>query len=201
MSLATTDNRLLAKLQGYVHLSDADRLSVVNALEPTRQIPARTDIVCEGDDPLATNVILDGWAYRCRQLNCGRRQIVSLLLPGDLFDPHVFLRGRPDQRIRAITPVSLGQITGSAMQAMISCNPALRSAFYREALTSTAIQQEWLVSLGIRTGIERLAHLFCELRHRLAVVGLATDTTCPLPLTQQELVHALGQSTIHINRT
>lgn len=194
-------NLLVRKLECYVGLSEADRLCLAEAIGPERGIAARTDIIHEGDDPRAVNVILDGWACRYRQFANGRRQIVALLLPGDLCDPHVFLLDAMDHTISAITPVLLGQIPGATLQALTARSPTLDLALHREALATAAIQREWTVSLGSRTGIERLAHLFCELHARLAAVGLAEGKACPMPVTQNDLGDAMGQTSVHINRT
>jgi CRP-like cAMP-binding protein len=194
-------NPLVHKLDCYVRLTEADRLCLVDALGPGRLIAARTDIIHEGDDPRAINVILDGWACRYRQFANGRRQIVALLLPGDTCDPHVFLLDEMDHTIGAITPVLLGQITGAAFQDMTDRSPDLDLAFHRETLATAAVQREWTISLGSRTGIERLAHLFCELHARLAAVGLTVGDTCPMPITQNDLGDAMGQTSVHINRT
>ncbi|MBP1184039.1 Crp/Fnr family transcriptional regulator [Methylobacterium sp. PvR107] len=194
-------NPLVRKLERYVHLQEADRLCLVGSIGPERMVAPRTDIIHEGDDPRAVNVILDGWACRYRQFANGRRQIVSLLLPGDLCDPHIFLLDEMDHTIGAITPVLLGQISGPTLQAAVACSPHLDLAFHREALAAAAIQREWTVSLGSRTGIERLAHLFCELHARLAAIGLTDGNTCPMPITQNDLGDAMGQTSVHINRT
>lgn len=192
---------LVRKLECYVRLSEADRLCLADAAGQGRMVAARTDIIHEGDDPRAVNVILDGWACRYRQFVNGRRQIVSFLLPGDPCDPHVFLLDEMDHTIGAITPVLLGQIPGAALQAMTARSPQLDLAFHREALTTAAVQREWTISLGSRTGIERLAHLFCELHARLAAIGLMEGDTCPMPITQNDLGDAMGQTSVHINRT
>ncbi|GJE14355.1 MULTISPECIES: Crp/Fnr family transcriptional regulator [Methylobacterium] len=194
-------NPLVRKLDRYIHLSETDRHCLAEAVSPVRMVAARTDIIHEGDDPRAVNVILDGWACRYRQFANGRRQIVALLLPGDPCDPHVFLLDVMDHAIGAITPVALGQISGGALQTLTARSAGLDIAFHREALATAAVQREWTVSLGSRTGIERLAHLFCELHARLAAVGLADDTTCPMPITQNDLGDAMGQTSVHINRT
>ena len=194
-------NPLARKLQRYVHLTDADRLWLSESLGPSRTLPARADIIEEGDDPRAVNVILDGWACRYKQLRDGRRQIASILLPGDPCDPHIFLLDRMDHAIGAITPVTLVQIPGAKLRELTARSPALEHAFLREALATAAVQREWTVSLGRRTGVERLAHLFCELHARLAAVGLAEPGGCPMPLTQSDLADALGQTSVHINRT
>ena len=194
-------NPLARKLERYVYLSEADRVWLADPLTSGRQIAARADVIHEGDDPRAVNVILEGWACRYRQLRDGRRQIVGFLLPGDPCDPHVFLLDAMDHTIGAITPVLVGQISGAALQAMTARSPQLDLAFHREALATAAVQREWTVSLGCRTGIERLAHLFCELHTRLAAVGLADGNTCPMPITQNDLGDAMGQTSVHINRT
>ena len=63
------------------------------------------------------------------------------------------------------------------------------------------VAREWLVSLGRRLGEERLAHLFCELFHRLEIVGLTEGTGFELPLTQMELADVAGLTVVHVNRT
>ncbi len=194
-------NPLARKLECYVGLSEADRLCLAEMITPGRMIAARTDIIHEGDDPRAVNVVLDGWACRYRQFANGRRQIVSLLLPGDTCDPHVFLLDEMDHTIGAITPVLIGHISGTALQAARARSPQLDLAFHREALATAAMQREWTVSLGSRTGIERLAHLFCELHARLAAIGLTDGNTCAMPITQNDLGDAMGQTSVHINRT
>jgi CRP-like cAMP-binding protein len=55
--------------------------------------------------------------------------------------------------------------------------------------------------LGRQTALERTAHLFLELRQRLAAVGLADGARFPLPLTQEVLADTLGLSIVHMNRT
>ncbi len=164
-------------------------------------VEPRVDIVEEGEDPRAVNVVLSGWACRYRQFEDGRRQIISILLPGDCCDPHIYLLDRRDHAIAALTQVAMARIPGPSMAELTLRSPALALAFHREALAGTAIQREWTVSLGRRSGAERLAHLFCELHARLAAVGLADETSCPMPLTQPDLADALGQTTVHINRT
>ena len=194
-------NPLARKLRRFVHLSDADQLWLGSALSVPQQIQARADIAEQGDDPRAVNVVLDGWAARYKQFADGRRQIIAFLLPGDTCDPHAFLLDRRYDAIGAITPVTLVRIPGSTITEMEARSPVLEEAFRRAALATAAIQQEWTVSLGRRSAIERLAHLLCELHVRLTVIGLAQGPSCPLPLIQTDLADALGQTAVHINRT
>ncbi len=195
------DTPLTRKLNNFVRLSAMDEGLIADVLEPPRLVEARVDIVEEGEISRTVNVILSGWACRYRQFEDGRRQIISLLLPGDCCDPHIPLLDRRDHAIGALTQVSVARIGGSAMAEIMARSPTLSLAFHREALAGAAIQREWTVSLGRRSGAERLAHLFCELHARLRAVSLADETSCPMPLTQPDLADALGQTTVHINRT
>jgi CRP-like cAMP-binding protein len=64
-----------------------------------------------------------------------------------------------------------------------------------------AIQREWALSLGQRSAISRMSHLFCEMYARLDVVGQAKGNGCEFPLTQRELSECLGLTVVHANRT
>ena len=57
------------------------------------------------------------------------------------------------------------------------------------------------VPIGCRSALERVAHLFCELLLRLRAVGLATDDSYELPVTQLDLGDTTGLSNVHVNRT
>ena len=51
----------------------------------------------------------------------------------------------------------------------------------------SAIHRVWALSLGQRSAISRMAHLFCELHARLDLIGRTKGDTYELPLTQREL--------------
>ena len=64
-----------------------------------------------------------------------------------------------------------------------------------------SIVRTWLTGLGRRTAVSRMAHLLCELHHRLKAVGLVTEARFQLPVTQGDIADALGLSAVHVNRT
>jgi CRP-like cAMP-binding protein len=57
------------------------------------------------------------------------------------------------------------------------------------------------LSLGQRSAISRMAHLFCELHVRLGIVGKTRGNSFDFPLTQRELAECLGLTVVHVNRT
>jgi CRP-like cAMP-binding protein len=64
-----------------------------------------------------------------------------------------------------------------------------------------AIHREWVLSLGRRSALSRVAHLLCELQVRLGIVGLADESGYALDLTQTDLAECLGLTPVHVNRT
>lgn len=193
-------NALTRKLKLYARLSDDDRARLDEAVRTVRQVPAGGDIVVEGEDPQAVCVILDGWAGRCRHFPDGRRQITALLLPGDSCDPFVFLMRRRDHTVTALTPVSVACLSSATFRELQIHSPALERAFHRDTLVASAIQREVAASLGRRSGLERMAHLFCELHARLRAIGLAEAGGCSLPLSLNDMADILGQTSVHISR-
>src|SRR5678816_1211459 len=88
MSLAS----LVRKLEQFVRLSPVDHVILNRAsTERVRHFAPRVDIVREGEKPKDVHLILSGWACRYKQLEDGRRQVVSFFLPGDICDVNVFI--------------------------------------------------------------------------------------------------------------
>lgn len=194
-------NALVRKLENFIRLSPEERQALERLAQPTRRLGAREDVIRDGDRPRHVNVVLEGWACRYKQLEDGRRQVISIFLPGDLCDPHVFVLRNTDHSLGTLTSVVLAEIPETAIRDLTQQFPRLQEALWWEMLVSSAIQREWTVSLGQRLATERLGHLFCELFMRLRAVRLTSESSCEFPITQADLGDAMGLSTVHINRT
>ncbi|WP_375456585.1 Crp/Fnr family transcriptional regulator [uncultured Methylobacterium sp.] len=196
------DNRFIRKLENFTRFSEADLKALEDAsAQGIRRLGAREDIVLEGDEPRYVNLLLEGWACRYKQFQDGRRQIIAFFLPGDLCDPHIFTLRRMDHAVATLTPVTLARISQERIEAITTASPRVAETLWWAMLHTTAIQREWTVSLGQRSAVERLAHLFCELHLRLRAVGLTEATSYELPVTQADLADTLGLSSVHVNRT
>ncbi len=191
--------RLLGR---YMPLDEADRDALL-ALEagPLCVRNARHDIAREGENPTVVRLLVSGWACRYKDLPDGRRQIVGFFLPGDFCDLNVYILRELDHSIGALTGVRYYEIQPQQFQAVIEERPHLLRALLWHEMVSSGIQREWLLSIGQRSPIERLAHLFIELYYRLQAVGLATGLSFDLPVTQNHLAEANGLSLVHLNRT
>jgi CRP-like cAMP-binding protein len=147
------------------------------------------------------NLILEGWACRHKFLEDGRRQIMALLLPGDICDLHMFILERMDHSISAVSPVTLAEIATDTLLDLTDDSPRISRALWWSSLVEEAISREWIVNNSRRDATERMAHLLCEIFIRLQAIGLTNGQSCEIPVTQAEFGDALGLSTVHVNRT
>ena len=193
---------LIRKLEQFTKLSRDDKqaLERITSLR-TRRLEAREDLIREGDRPRHVNLILDGWGYRYKVLEDGRRQITAFLVPGDLCDIRIFILRQMDHSVGALSAATVLEIPRSTILDLTNISPRLTRALWWNSLVEEAIQREWITNLGQRDAAERLAHLFCELFIRLRAVGLTDGPSYELPVTQAELGDVAGLSTVHVNRT
>jgi CRP-like cAMP-binding protein len=193
------DNPLVERLRAFTPLSPAQAAMVRALADPQAVKPMRRDLIREGDRPRAI-LLLAGWACRHRTLEDGRRQILQVLLPGDLCDLHNAVLGRMDHSVGALTEVRYAELAPERLEEL-EADPDLRRALRWQAAVAAATQREWTVNIGLRNAMERLAHLFCELFVRLRAMGLNDGQACDFPLTQVDLAEATGLTPVHVNRT
>jgi len=166
-------NALTRRLDEYTPLNDADREEVARlTMQPSHTIPARRDLLREGDAPHSLYLILDGWACHYRTLADGRRQIVDFAVPGDLCDLSPFILDRMDHSIGSITKLRVAEIGREVFHQVVTSFPNITTALWWQELVSKSIHREWIVNIGQRNAQERMAHLFCEMFLRLESIAV-----------------------------
>jgi CRP-like cAMP-binding protein len=201
MSITPTTSRLMLRLAGFGPLSEDETRALEAAAGAVRLHRAHEDLAREGEPTAHISLLLSGFAYGCRVLADGRRQIISYLIPGDLCDPRVLLLPTAGHTVSTLTAANVALFGRDALLDLVVRHPRLGRALCWLALQEETIAREWLVNIGQRTALERLAHLLCEIFMRMQTVGLTDGSRCELPLTQVELADALALSTVHVNRT
>ena len=192
---------MIRKLSTFADLSADERNAIMEATARPVDVAAGEDIICRGEPQGGVRLLLTGFAARYKILEDGRRQIVGFLLPGDLCDFHVLLLKRVDHSIFAVCGSQIAVLSNAHLHGMMEQWPNIARALWSSTLREEAITREWVVNIGQRTAYERMAHLFCELFHRMRLIGEVKDNSFQLPLTQSVLADTLGLSSVHTNRT
>lgn len=177
--------------------------ALLGQLTGRRTFPMGADLLCDVGEPLRFAFITTGWAARAGLLPDGRRQILSLLLPGD----PIFLRSPSstglESQIMALTPVEL--VEAEAISAAAFSGEAQWRCLQDALRISQRLHETYLLNQILRLGrlkaYERLCHLLLEVHGRLELAGLSQDGSFQMPLTQEVLADAAGLSTVHVNRT
>jgi CRP-like cAMP-binding protein len=180
----------------------ADEERVIRGLvAESRRSRADTVLVKAGQPLTVSMLILDGWLVRSKDLPSGERQVMEIHLPGDFADLHGFTLKQLDHDLIAITECVIGYVPHERLMELTEKHPRLARIYWLSTNIDAAITREMALSLGQRSAISRMAHLFCELHTRLAIIGRTDGDTFEFPLTQRELGECLGLTVVHVNRT
>ncbi|HVY58608.1 MAG TPA: Crp/Fnr family transcriptional regulator [Xanthobacteraceae bacterium] len=195
-----TGNPLVARLKHYIDLDDDDLESLRGLIEGELTVKKRRDLVVDGYEFRKLCFICDGFAARYKLLRNGKRQILNVLLPGDVIGlPGSFLE-RANYSVIAITDMRIQVCALDAYVQLCYRRPKFGLALSWLAVMEAALYAEHIIDTGRRTPLERLARFLLELHARLDTVGRAGPSGFELPFSQEVLGDALGLSVPHLNR-
>jgi CRP-like cAMP-binding protein len=191
----------LKKLRRRIEISSEEELVIRDSVVEIRRIPADQLVIRAGDELNSSLMLLDGWMARSKDLAEGERQVTQLHVAGDFADLHGFTLKRLDDDVATLSDCRVAVVPHENIRDMTERYPRLARVFWFSTNIDAAIQRELALSLGQRSAISRMAHLFCELFVRLNVVGYTSHDGYEFPLTQRELSECLGLTVVHANRT
>src|SRR5437773_8608074 len=139
-------------------------------------------------------------ACRFRLMPDGRRQILTILIPGDFFDLHGFLLKAIDHSVAAIGPTRIAAIGREAVIEIIANRPRIGAALWWSAMQEGAMLRERIVALGRRSARGRVAYMLCALVWRQRSIGIAEDHAIRLPFTQTASAGMVGLTAVESNR-
>jgi CRP-like cAMP-binding protein len=182
-------------------LSDDDLDCLWRLLEADLRVGKRRDLVVDGFEYRKLGFVESGFASRYKLLRNGKRQIVNLIMPGDVV-------GLPGSFVEkaCYSVVTLGDMKLQVCSLNSYVGLCYRRPVFGLALSWLAVQEsitcaEHAINTGRRTPSERLAHLLLEVHSRLEAVGLASIDSFDLPFSQEVMSDVLGLSVPHLNRT
>jgi CRP-like cAMP-binding protein len=192
---------MLPKLERWAPFSAGDRAAVGALPHALRRVRASQYIVREGDRSENCSLLLSGFAYRSKIVADGGRQILAVLMAGDMVDFQNSLLDTADHHVQAMTDVELALIPRETILGIAAERPVVGRAIWHDTLVDGSIQREWTVNVGRRDARTRLAHLLCEFALRARQAGLGELCDYQLPMTQEHLADCLGLTPVHVNRT
>ena len=193
-------DRLLMKLRVRDLVSDEEERVLRGAVGEVKGFGAGRTIIRAGVTVSNCTLLIDGFIARYKDLADGQRQIMEVHVPGDFLDLHSFLLKRLEHNVGSLTPVRIALVPHDALRQITEDHPHLARLLWFSTLLDAAIHRERILSVGRRSAVARIAHLICELKLRLEVIGLSDGSRFALPLTQTDLADASGLTAVHVNR-
>jgi len=181
------------------YLSSEERHALEGAALAIRSIAAGTDLMREGERIDLFYIVIEGWACRFKTTRDGSRQIVALLMPGDVANLDSFAFGRLDYGVRSLTAIKVATIARDRLSALSDQHAAIAKTLAWLAMVENATLGQWALCLGRQSARQRLAHLLCEISVRLSEDD--AGGSFELPLTQEQVADTLGLTSVHVNRT
>jgi CRP-like cAMP-binding protein len=191
----------LKKLRRHAHLSSEEEQAIRNAVTETRSFAADKILIRNGVELNSSLLLLDGWLARSKDLPGGDRQVTQLHVAGDFADLHSYTLKRLDHDVATLSECLIAVVPHARLKELTERFPRLARLYWFSTNVDAAITRELALSLGRRSALSRMAHLFCELHVRLEMVGRAQGDGYDFPLTQRELAECLGLTVVHANRT
>lgn len=161
---------------------------------------ARQHIFRPGEAPGRIIILRQGWALRSAITSDGRRQVLSILLPGDIAGGELLMRDKVRMPVQSVTPVEYCAFDVSYLKEIVKEDPALVWTFVDLCLSGREASEARLIDLGRHNAEQRLARLILDLHRRLREKGLSDGATIPFPLRQQTVADALGLTQVHVSR-
>ena len=190
----------VTRLARYLTLSRDDRDSLRRLIEAELTIEKRRDLVIDGYEFHKLCFVAEGFGARYKLLRNGKRQILNVILPGDMIGVPVSFLERASYSVVAVTDMKMHVCSTDSYVQLCYRRPQFGLALSWLAAHEAAFYAEHIIDTGRRTPPERLAHFLLELHSRLAMVGRAEEAAFDLPFSQEVLGDVLGLSVPHVNR-
>ncbi len=198
---ALDQHPFVARLTQLVDLKAAGLKAFDDIIDGELVIRKRRDLISDGYEYRKLCFVKDGYAVRYKLLRNGKRQILNVILPGDIVGLPGSFYERAVYSVIAITDLRMNVCSLDAYVQLCYRHPQYGLALSWIAVQEATTYAEHVIDIGRRTPIERLSHFLIELHARLKAVGRAEKARFTLPFSQEVIADVLGLSVPHLNRT
>lgn len=181
---------------------DHDELEALRQLGRKQKIIKGQTLVWEGEESVVVANVIEGVLKVSMSILDGREQIVGMMFSSDFI-------GRPfGQRspysVTALTDAELCVFSRAAFDGFARQHPELEHKLLQRTLGELDRAREWMLLLGKKTAMERVATWLLEMSSRLGETGCSAHETeldeFELPLDRQQIGDVLGLTIETVSR-
>jgi CRP-like cAMP-binding protein len=191
--------KLADHLASVAELTDSDAELLCKMPCRIAHYGSREVVLRKGDHPSCCCLLLQG--YLCwKDTENDERQITSIHVPGDVPDLQTVTSPFVEESLCTSGPAVVALVPHSFFREVSLLSPNVNHALSLLTINDASCSRNWIVNLGSRNALARVAHLICEIAVRLLAVGQGRDYCFPSPFTQSDLAAACGITAVHANR-
>lgn len=144
---------------------------------------------------------ISGHSFRQKQTVSGYRQIVSLIIPGDLVNPENRFQSQLDHNVICAEQTIIAYVKTIDFNTLLSFHPSIDRALNLLMVEELRQLREWLLNIGGRSARIRVAHFLNEFAARTKLRGLSDGLRFALPMSQEQIGDSVGITPVHVNRS
>lgn len=182
----------LADLFGMMTPSTRDQISKISQI---KTIPLGRTLIEDGEEADHVGYVLDGMLSMTKILQDGRKHIIGLLVPTDMYGR--LFDGASSYQVETLTETQIFCLDRVPFERILKDSPEIERMFLVNVLDELDAAREWILLLGARKVIERVASfLLILIRRRSRIIGAARLEEHPIavhiPIRRIDLAHYLG---------
>ena len=144
-------------------------------------------------------LLCQGWAYRFYLFPDGRRQILSVIIPGDLFSAFALFNTQSGFSVQAATDIHVCQFGRAEIRTELSDNLEFSEVFGRLCVAEVEDIARTSINLTSSNAAARVAGFVRSVVDRLIARGISDGVNLyPFPLTQLEIADATGLTSLEV---
>jgi CRP/FNR family transcriptional regulator, anaerobic regulatory protein len=156
-------------------------------------------LVRQGEISRLLGTLYSGLAIKYRLVAKNCRQVVAVVMPGDLIGLENAYGVPASYSLEAVTDVTFCRFDPAKWGRVLE-NPDLASRVTELLLADQRHIEDRFAAAAGCTALRNLAHFVLDMHDRLSRRRLIRDNSFGLPLTNQQFADALGLTTVHLHR-
>ncbi|TGD60562.1 Crp/Fnr family transcriptional regulator [Tabrizicola sp. WMC-M-20] len=153
-------------------------------------VPAGKTIIERGARSESVGYVLNGTLAMVQVLEDGRKHIVGLLVPTDIYGR--LFDGPSNYRIEALSASRILSFPRALFEQVLRDNPEAERLFLVHLLDEVDAAREWLLLISGRKAVNRLASFLSILLRRSKFRRVGGQAVLHVPLSRKDLAHYLG---------
>jgi len=192
---------IVKSLSAYSRIQVFDSEALGRLKARTKTLESGSYVFREGLSSSDYVFVISGYLFRQKQTSDGYRQIVSLIIPGDVVNPENRFVNSLDYNVVCAEKSSIIYVQKSEFEELIDSHPSIRLALDLRTIAESRQLREWLLNIGGRSARTRVAHFLNEFAARTRLRGLSDGLRFSLPMSQEQMGDSVGITPVHVNRS